>query len=207
MENIKKIILLFFIFVASTFILVGCEYILPSAQSTVGSNLLMNNRLLQVDACDFNGNRQALVKVDIGYGDRLYLAYTNEHKQVVRIEANEIILQSKDERLTKKGRYCKDEAKVPGVNRDGYDEGHVIADSLGGVSNAYNITPQVSQLNREGIQAKMEEELRQALYKGKKATEFVAIIEYPDTSTQTPLKYHFEFKVSGKLRVFDFENK
>ena len=51
------------------------------------------------------------------------------------------------------GRYCNDEAKVPGVEEPDLDEGHVIADSLGGVSNAYNITPQNSTLNRHGDQA------------------------------------------------------
>lgn len=193
------------LFLFTVVVSVGC--VVNQSTSTVGENIFAENRILQVDACDLNGNRQALTKVDIGYGDRAYFGYTNEHKQLVRVEANEIILQSKDERLTKKGRYCKDEAKVAGVKRDGYDEGHIIADSLGGVSNAYNITPQVSQLNREGIQAQMEEGLRQALYKGKKVTDFVAIIEYPDTPTQIPLKYHFEFKVNGKLNVFDFENK
>lgn len=193
------------LFLFTAVMLSGC--VVNQSTSTVGENTFAENKTLQVDVCDLNGNRQALTKVDVGYGDRSYFGYTNEHKQLVRVEAKEIILQGEEETLTKKGRYCKDEAKVPGVKRDGYDEGHVIADSLGGVSNAYNITPQISQLNREGIQAQMEEEIRQALYKGKKVTTFVAVIDYSEATTQTPYKYHFEFKVNGQLNVFDFENK
>ena len=37
----------------------------------------------------------------------------------------------------------------------------MIADSLGGVSNAYNITPQNSTLNRHGDQAYMEKAIRE----------------------------------------------
>ncbi|MBM7663980.1 hypothetical protein JOC25_000436 [Solibacillus kalamii] len=72
--------------------------------------------------------------------------------------ANEIILQDDhNEPVLSSGRYYPDEAKVPGVESDVLDEGHVIADSLGGVSNAYNITPQNSTLNRHGNQAYMED--------------------------------------------------
>lgn len=201
--NFKKIVLVS-VCIAS-FLLQGCDFIVPV--SSVGENTFISNRQLEVEACDLNGNRQALVKVDIGFGDRLYFGYTNEHKQLVRVEAKEITLQGKEELLTKKGRYCKDEAKVQGVKRDGYDEGHVIADSLGGMSNAYNITPQNSKLNREGTQAQMEEEIRQSLHANKKVTDFVAVIEYPKVTTQTPIKYHFEFKINNKLKVYDFENK
>lgn len=65
--------------------------------------------------------------------------------------AEEILLQNDEtEDVTSAGRYYHDEAKVPGVEHSDLDEGHVIADSLGGVSNAYNITPQDSILNRHG---------------------------------------------------------
>ena len=62
------------------------------------------------------------------------------------------------------------------------DKGHVIADSLGGVSNAYNITPQDNVLNRYGDQAYMEKVIRSA----GGCTDFEAIITYPDTKTQIP---------------------
>lgn len=60
--------------------------------------------------------------------------------------------------------------------------GHVIADSLGGVSNAYNITPQDSTLNRDGDQAYMEKVIRDA---GGRSN-FTAVITYPSTTTQIP---------------------
>lgn len=40
---------------------------------------------------------------------------------------------------------------MPGVESDNLDEEHVIADSLGEISNAYNITPQNSTLIDTGI--------------------------------------------------------
>ncbi|WP_239992629.1 hypothetical protein [Trichococcus alkaliphilus] len=49
-----------------------------------------------------------------------------------------------------------DEAKVPGTENSNLDEGHVIADSIVGVVNAYNITQQDSVLNRYEDQAYME---------------------------------------------------
>lgn len=85
------------------------------------------------------------------------------------------------------GRHYPDEAKVPGVESDVLDEGHVIADSLGGVSNAYNITPQDSTLNRHGDQAYMEDAIR----KSGGATNFEAIITYPNTKTKIPSSYQY----------------
>lgn len=113
-------------------------------------------KLIEVDGGDLSGNREPNVVVDIGFGDREYWAFTNEHGQLVRVVADEIILQDdNNEPVKSNGRYYSDEAKVPGVESDNLDEGHVIADSLGGVSNAYNITPQESTLNRHGDQAYM----------------------------------------------------
>jgi hypothetical protein len=113
--------------------------------------------LLEVDGGDLSGYRQPNVVVEIGFGDREYWAFTNEYGQLVRVIADEIILQDdSNESVLSSGRYYSDEAKVPGVESDVLDEGHIIADSLGGVSNAYNITPQESTLNRHGDQAYME---------------------------------------------------
>lgn len=82
------------------------------------------------------------------------------------------------------------------------DEGHVIADSLGGVSNAYNITPEESTLNRHGDQAYMEDVIRDA----GGATDFEAIITYPDTETQIPSSYQYTYTVMGNEVVDTFEN-
>lgn len=159
--------------------------------------------LISVDGGDQSGSRDTNVVVDIGFGDREYFAYTNEHGQLVKVTAKEIILQddSKEE-VTSSGRYYYDEAKVPGVESDKLDEGHVIADSLGGVSNAYNITPQESTLNRHGDQAYMEDAIRTA----GGATDFVAIISYPDTDTQIPSHYEYTYTIKGNTVTDSFDN-
>ncbi|MEW9109672.1 MAG: DNA/RNA non-specific endonuclease [Cytobacillus gottheilii] len=159
--------------------------------------------LMEVDGGDLSGNRKSNVVVDIGYGDREYWAFTNEYGQLVRVIADEIILQDDSkEPVLSSGRYYSDEAKVPGVESDILDEGHVIADSLGGVSNAYNITPQDSTLNRHGDQAYLEDTIRKA----GGATNFEAIITYPDTVTQIPSSYQYTYTVKGNVVMDSFDN-
>ena len=129
--------------------------------------------LIDVYGGDLSGYRAANVVVDIGFGDREYWAYTNEYGQLVRVVAAEIILQDDaTEPVNSNGRYYDDEAYVPGTENSNLDQGHVIADSLGGVANAYNITPQDSVLNRHGDQAYMERNIVQA----GGATNFEALI-------------------------------
>ena len=160
-------------------------------------------KIIQVDGGDLSGSRQANVAVDIGFGDRTYWAFTNEHGQLVYVTADKITLQDEaSEPVNSDGRYYPDEAKVPGTEREDLDEGHVIADSLGGVSNAYNITPQNSTLNRHGDQAYMEKVIRDA----GGCENFVATISYPDTTTQIPSHYHFEYVLMGNKVVDDFDN-
>lgn len=159
--------------------------------------------LIEVDGGDLSGAREPNVVVDIGYGDREYYAYTNEYGQLIMVTANAIILQDDNtEPVTEEGRYYPDEAKVPGTEAADLDEGHVIADSLGGVSNAYNITPQNSTLNRHGDQAYMEAAIRDA----GGCTDFVAIITYPDTSTQTPSHYSYTYTLNGNVINDEFDN-
>ncbi|PAF38819.1 hypothetical protein CHH58_05185 [Terribacillus saccharophilus] len=159
--------------------------------------------ILEVDGGDLSGSRQPNVVVDIGFGERVYWAFTNEYGQLVRVIADEIIIQDDStEPVTSSGRYYSDEAKVPGVERADLDEGHIIADSLGGVSNAYNITPQESTLNRHGDQAYMEKSIRDA----GGATNFEAIITYPDTETQIPSSYQYTYTLMGNKIVDTFDN-
>jgi DNA/RNA non-specific endonuclease len=159
--------------------------------------------LLVVDGGDLSGYRGPNAVVDIGFGDRKYWAFTNEYGQLVRVIADEIILQDDStEPVTSSGRYYSDEAKVPGVESDVLDEGHIIADSLGGVSNAYNITPQDSTLNRHGDQAYMEKSIRDA----GGATDFEAIITYPNTETQIPSSYQYTYTLRGNVTVDTFDN-
>lgn len=159
------------------------------------------------DSCNLSGGRVPNAKVDIGYdsdyANREYWAYTNDYGQLVHVEADEIVLQNDDVEISGDDRYCDDEAKVPGVEQSDLDEGHVIADSLGGASNAYNITPQGSQLNRYGTQADIEEEIREA----GGATDFEADIEYPDTNTQIPSSYTLSYTVNGTEQSHTYANE
>ncbi|MDT0190912.1 DNA/RNA non-specific endonuclease [Exiguobacterium sp. BG5(2022)] len=158
---------------------------------------------IEVNGGDQSGTREANVVVDIGFGDREYWAFTNEHGQLVRVIADEIILQNDEtEDVNSSGRYYADEAKVPGVEDPNLDEGHIIADSLGGVSNAYNITPQNSALNRYGDQAFMEDVIRKA----GGAKDFEAIITYPNTTTQIPSRYQYTYTVRGNTVTDTYDN-
>lgn len=162
------------------------------------------NTVIEVDGGDTNGIRQSLVAVDVGFGTREYWAYTNQFGQLVAVIAENIILQDEStETLLGDGRYYTDEANVPGTEKMDLDNGHVIADSLGGVSNAYNITPQNSNLNRNGDQAYMEEWIQKA----NGAEEFIAVITYPDPNTQIPSHYRFSYIINGNKVTDDFDNK
>jgi len=159
--------------------------------------------LIEVDGGDMSGDRKPKVRVDVGFGDREYWAFTNEYGQLIRVEAKNITLQNPNtEHVSSSGRYYSDEAKVPGTESPTLDEGHVIADSLGGVSNAYNITPQNSILNRHGDQAYMEKVIRDA----GGCTDFVAVIKYPNNKTQIPIHYKFTYKIQGRSITDEFDN-
>ncbi|WP_342580454.1 DNA/RNA non-specific endonuclease [Ureibacillus sp. FSL W7-1570] len=214
----KKILNSFILTMAAIIMMVGCTSIEPStngSDQTVEQSATKERsaetiterfpgyKLIEVDGGDLSGHREPNVVVDIGFGDREYWAFTNEYGQLVRVIADEIILQDdRTEPVTSSGRYYDDEAKVLGVERPDLDEGHVIADSLGGVSNAYNITPQNSTLNRHGDQAYMEDVIRKA----GGATDFEAIITYPNTTTQIPSHYKYTYTVNGHKVVDEFDN-
>jgi hypothetical protein len=179
------------------------EPVVEEAPTQLNNELFSGYKLIEVDGGNLSGYREPNVVVDIGYGDREYWAFTNEHGQLVRVIADEIILQDdSNEPVLSSGRYYSDEAKVPGVESDVLDEGHIIADSLGGVSNAYNITPQDSTLNRHGDQAYMEDAIRSA----GGATNFEAIITYPNTETQIPSSYQYTYTLVDNEIVDTFDN-
>jgi hypothetical protein len=179
------------------------EPVEEEAPTQANNDLFSGYKLIEVDGGDLSGFREPNVVVDVGYGDREYWAFTNKYGQLVRVIADEIILQDeRNEPVLSSGRYYSDEAKVPGVESDVLDEGHVIADSLGGVSNAYNITPQNSALNRHGDQAYMENAIRSA----GGATHFEAIITYPNTKTQIPTSYQYTYTLMGNVIVDKFDN-
>ena len=176
-----------------------------TTQSTSNNteDIFAGYKLIEVDGGNLSGHREPNVVVDIGFGDREYWAFTNEYGQLVKVVAKQIILQDDStEPVNSSGRYYSDEAKVPGVESKDLDEGHVIADSLGGVSNAYNITPQNSTLNRHGDQAYMEKVIRDA----GGCTDFVAIITYPNTTTQIPNHYSYTYTINGNVIKDEFDN-
>lgn len=179
------------------------ESVVAETPAQPKNELFSGYKLIEVDGGNLSGHREPNVVVDIGYGDREYWAFTNESGQLVRVVADEVILQDdRNEPVLSSGRYYSDEAKVPGVESDVLDEGHIIADSLGGVSNAYNITPQDSTLNRHGDQAYLEDAIRKA----GGATNFEAIITYPNTKTQIPSHYQYAYTVKGNKVVDTFDN-
>lgn len=181
-----------------TFLLGSIFYLFAGSDATESGKY----RLIVVDGGDTSGERESMVVVDVGYGKRDYWAYTNKYGQLAKVVAKEITLQNGKTEPLIDGRYYKDEAKVSGTERNDLDQGHVIADSLGGVSNAYNITPQDSVLNRHGDQAYMEKNIRDA----GGCTDFVAIITYPNSKTQIPSHYKFSYKLKGKWVVDEFDN-
>lgn len=179
------------------------EPVVEETPTEQNKDLFSGYKLIEVDGGDLSGYREPNVVVDIGFGDREYWAFTNEYGQLVRVIADEITLQDdRNEPVTSSGRYYSDEAKVPGVESDVLDEGHAIADSLGGVSNAYNITPQNSTLNRHGDQAYMENAIRSA----GGATNFESVITYPNTETQIPSHYEYTYTLRGNKIVDSFDN-
>ncbi|MGA9288734.1 MAG: DNA/RNA non-specific endonuclease [Anaerobacillus sp.] len=179
------------------------EPVVEETPTKPNNELFSGYNLIEVDGGDLSGYRESNAVVDIGYGDREYWAFTNEYGQLVRVIADEIILQDDSkEPVLSSGRYYSDEAKVPGVESDVLDEGHIIADSLGGVSNAYNITPQESTLNRHGDQAYLEDAIRSA----GGATNFEAIITYSNTETQIPSSYQYTYTLRGNEVIDAFDN-
>lgn len=87
-----------------------------SNSTTSNDEMFDGYQIIDVNFCSLSGNRVANAAVDIGYGDREYWAFTNKYGQLVKVVAKEIVLQDDDaEDVTSSGRYCSDEAKVPGV--------------------------------------------------------------------------------------------
>lgn len=176
---------------------------LTNIKSVDDLKLLNEHKTIEVDGGDLSGHRESNVIVNIGFGDRNYYAITNEYGQLVVVLAEKIVLQNdRTEPVLESGRYYPDEAKVPGTESPTLDEGHVIADSLGGVSNAYNITPQDSTVNRHGAQADMEKAIRKA----GGCTNFSAVISYPNNETQTPSYYSYKYTIDGQVHYSNFEN-
>lgn len=161
---------------------------------------------IKVNACNLSSKRKANVIVDIGYGNRKYYSITNKYKQLIIVWAKQIKLQTSNE-AKYNGRYCKNQANVDITNNKKFDKGHVIADSLGGVSNAYNITPQESNLNRHGKQIQMEKKIIKALNHNDNVSNFNVNILYPNKDTMIPNYYEFSFQINNLIYHYKFANK
>lgn len=196
------------------------------------------NKTGERDQQDLNGYREKKVKVDVGFDStrdtlptgesyngtditRDYWGYTNSHEQLVFVNADKIILQN--DKLEApweegSGRYSSSVSSVKGCDDTydngivfgSYDKGHVIADSLGGMSIAYNVTPQDSYINGSttypgihGMQAQFEDEIRN--YGG--AEYFTARIEYANKKTNIPSKYHVSYIIGNEYKEYTFSNQ
>ena len=72
---------------------VNDEPVIEETPIQLNNELFSGYKLIEVDGGNLSGYRESKVVVDIGYGDREYWAFTNEYGQLVRVIANEIILQ------------------------------------------------------------------------------------------------------------------
>ena len=90
MRNQKWIIKTFLILLITT--LTGCS--MPQKTETVSKSEVIYEEqpvtdseytIITIDGGDLSGERQANVKVDIGFGDRVYWAYTNKYGQLVKV--------------------------------------------------------------------------------------------------------------------------
>jgi hypothetical protein len=59
----------------------------PTITSVNGDFDYSKYRLIVVDGGDMSGYRKPNVRVDVGFGDREYWAFTNEYGQLIRVEA------------------------------------------------------------------------------------------------------------------------
>lgn len=186
-----------------------------ACQSSIDCNndiacMITNNHPIKVEACDLSGYRRANVKVDIGYDSkqitRNYYGYTNNYRQLIYVQADNLILQTPSEEHHGH-RLCDGQANVKGTELRNYDKGHVIADALGGVSNAYNITAQNSYLNRKGLQSELEHYLIDKLQNHHQVTNVEVIISYPNSTTLIPDNYVFSWELDGVRQKVSFENK
>ena len=64
------------------------EPVVEEAPAQQNNEQFSGYKLIEVDGGDLSGYRQPNVVVDIGFGDREYWAFTNEHGQLVRVIAD-----------------------------------------------------------------------------------------------------------------------
>lgn len=172
-------------------------------QSIKDNDLFDGYTYIEVDGGDLSGHREPNVVVDVGFGEREYYAFTNQYAQVDKLVAKKVILQDENtEPVNSKGRYYDQQADVPGVESATLDRGHILADSLGGEACSYNITPQDSVVNRKTDMPEIENQIREA----GGCTDMLVIITYPNSETQIPSTYSYEYKIDGQTYKKVFTN-
>lgn len=170
------------------------------------------NRFVKLeDQTIHDGNREANVVVNGGFNDdyarRNYYGFTNEFGQLSYYKADKIIDQNDDVEPVKSDGRFGTPADVYGTatedepeGRD-FDRGHVMADSLGGAPNAYNMTPQDAYLNEHSIEVGIEGRARNGNIK-----QYTSIPLYDSTTTQTPYAYFTSFVDDGRYVEWFFYN-
>lgn len=159
---------------------------------------LFSNSYLQVSTCSYNVGRNPNVKVNIGSNGREYYAYTNEYSQLAFISADQITVQDEStETVNESGQYCDSPAAVSGDS--GTTPKTVIADSLGGASNSYNVIP------AGNVYSGLESIENEILAAGG-ATEFRAYFTYPSTDSNTPDTVSISYKLGSQLMEYNFNN-
>lgn len=179
------------------------DSIVSDQQITADISALSSNQIVTAEACDLSGYRAANAKVDIGYGDREYYGYTNEYSQLVYVQADQLIRQDVSE-TNDENRYCSGQADVDEIGGD-YNRGHAIGDELGGVSNAYNIFPQLESINN-GQYNDDEMVLQDVLGSGGSITDVEIAFTYPSSSTNIPSSYTAEYTVNGVPASHSYSN-
>lgn len=159
---------------------------------------LFENSYTKVSTCSYSTNTAPNVKVNIGAGDREYYAYTNEHGQLQYITADTITIQDEQsEVVNADGNYCDQPADI--AKDTGYTNTYIIADSLGGASNAYNLIP-------GGISTSNLAEIENDILENGGATEFNAYFEYSDSETNVPHTIQISYKINEGLVEYQFNN-
>ncbi len=165
---------------------------------------LKNNNELEFPQNNLDVYREPNSKVNVGFDangaiEREYWSYTNEYQQTEFLHADQIKPQDNElekDFIDSEGRYfvVTDDGEItsdqsrPGVI-SGYDAGHIVADSLGGNSTTYNITPQISWLNQNGIVRQYETDI----LRNGGAYDFNSRMYYYDDDSLIPNRYYVTY--------------
>lgn len=163
-----------------------------------------DNKLINIDVCSQSIVREPNVKVDIGYGNRAYYGYTNEYGQLVYVTADSLQLQNSNTEQLIDGQYCNTQTNESNTS-DEYNSGHAIGDELGGVSNSYNLFPQLTEMNN-GKFKELEQHIESAMYQGSEVTDLRIEISYSSPEDTIPYSYEISFKIDNTEESYIFTN-